>query len=158
MCQKLRAGADAKKDPNFLLMARTDAKGVEGLDAAIDRAKAYVDAGADAIFPEALIEPSDYEAFRKAIDVPLLANMTEFGKTPLYTKEQLAEFGYNIAIYPVTSLRLSNKAVEDNYRQLMADGTNDTIVEKMQTRKRLYEVLRYEAYNQFDQNLYNFKL
>jgi len=158
MCQKLRAGADAKKDPNFLLMARTDSKGVEGLDAAIDRAKAYVDAGADAIFPEALIEPSDYEAFRKAIDVPLLANMTEFGKTPLYTKEQLAEFGYNIAIYPVTSLRLSNKAVEDNYRQLMADGTNDTIVEKMQTRKRLYEVLRYEAYNQFDQNLYNFKL
>ncbi len=158
MCQKLRAGADAKKDPNFLLMARTDAKGVEGLDAAIDRAKAYVDAGADAIFPEALVEPSDYEAFRKAVDVPLLANMTEFGKTPLYTKEQLTEFGYNIAIYPVTSLRLSNKAVEDNYRQLMADGTNDTIVENMQTRKRLYEVLRYEDYNQFDQNLYNFKL
>ena len=158
MCQKLRAATDSKRDPNFLLMARTDAKAVEGLDSAIDRAKAYVDAGADAIFPEALAEPSDYEAFRKAINVPLLANMTEFGKTPLYTKDQLTEFGYNIAIYPVTSLRLSNKAVEDGYRRILQDGTNDTIVEDMQTRQRLYEVLRYEEYNQYDKNLYNFKL
>ena len=139
-------------------MARTDAKTVEGLDAAIERAKVYVDAGADAIFPEALTTPEDYEAFRKAIDVPLLANMTEFGKTPLYTADQLAEFGYNIVIYPVTSLRLSNKAVEDGYRQILEDGTNDNVVDRMQTRKRLYEVLKYEDYNQFDQNLFNFKL
>ena len=158
MAQKIAAAVSARKDPNFLIMARTDAKGVEGLEAAINRAKAYVDAGADAIFPEALIEPSEYDAFRKAVDVPLLANMTEFGKTRLYEKAELEAFGFNIAIYPVSSLRLTNKAVEDNYRQLKDDGTNAKIVDNMQTRQRLYEVLRYEDYNQFDQNLFNFKL
>jgi len=158
MVQKIAAAASARRDPNFMIMARTDAKGVEGLDAAIERAKAYVDAGADAIFPEALIEPEEYERFRQAIDVPLLANMTEFGKTRLYEKKELEDFGFNIAIYPVTSFRLANKAVEDNYRQLMEDGTNARIVDNMQTRKRLYEVLHYEDYNEFDQNLFNFKL
>lgn len=158
MVQKIAAAASARRDPNFMIMARTDAKGVEGFNAAIERAKAYVDAGADAIFPEALIEPEEYDAFRKAIEVPLLANMTEFGKTKLYEKKELEDFGFNIAIYPVTSFRLANKAVEDNYHRLMEDGTNARIVDNMQTRKRLYEVLHYEDYNEFDQNLFNFKL
>ena len=158
MVQKIKAAAEVKKDHNFMIMARTDAKGVEGLTASIDRAKAYVDAGADAIFPEALAEPKEYERFRSEIKVPLLANMTEFGKTPLYTKNQLQEFGYNIAIFPVTSLRLANKAVEDGFKQLKEDGTNAQIVDLMQTRKRLYQLLHYEDYNKFDQNLYNFKL
>ena len=158
MVQKIKAAAEVKKDQNFMIMARTDAKGVEGLTASIDRAKAYVDAGADAIFPEALAEPKEYEKFRSEIKVPLLANMTEFGKTPLYSKKQLQEFGYNIAIFPVTSLRLANKAVEDGFKQLKEDGTNSQIVDLMQTRKRLYQLLHYEDYNKFDQNLYNFKL
>jgi methylisocitrate lyase len=158
MVQKIKAAVEVKKDQNFMIMARTDAKSVEGLTASIDRAKAYVDAGADAIFPEALAEPKEYERFRSEIKVPLLANMTEFGKTPLYSKNQLQEFGYNIAIFPVTSLRLANKAVEDGFKQLKEDGTNAQIVDLMQTRKRLYELLHYEDYNKFDQNLYNFKL
>ena len=158
MVQKIKAAVEVKKDQNFMIMARTDAKGVEGLTASIDRAKAYVDAGADAIFPEALAEPKEYEKFRAEIKVPLLANMTEFGKTPLYSKKQLQEFGYNIAIYPVTSLRLANKAVEDGFKQLKDEGTNASIVDLMQTRKRLYKLLHYEDYNKFDQNLYNFKL
>ena len=158
MVQKIKAAVEVKKDQNFMIMARTDAKGVEGLTASIDRAKAYVDAGADAIFPEALAEPKEYEKFRAEIKVPLLANMTEFGKTPLYSKKQLQEFGYNIAIYPVTSLRLANKAVEDGLKQLKDEGTNAPIVDLMQTRKRLYKLLHYEDYNKFDQNLYNFKL
>ena len=158
MVQKLKAAVEARKDQNFLIIARTDAKGVEGMEAAIDRAKSYVDAGADAIFPEALTEPQEYETFRREIKVPLLANMTEFGKTPLYEKKELEEFGYNIAIYPVSSLRLANKAIEDGYRQLKEEGTNARLTSVMQTRKRLYELLHYEDYNQFDQDLYNFKL
>ena len=158
MVQKIKAAVEVKKDQNFMIMARTDAKGVEGLTASIDRAKAYVDAGADAIFPEALAEPKEYEKFRTEIKVPLLANMTEFGKTPLYSKIQLQEFGYNIAIYPVTSLRLANKAVEDGFKKLKDKGTNAPIVDLMQTRKRLYKILHYEDYNKFDQNLHNFKL
>jgi len=158
MVQKVRAAADAKSDPNFLLMARTDAKASEGLESAIVRAKAYVDAGADAIFPEALHTEAEFEAVRKAISVPLLANLTEFGKTPLLTRKQLEDLGYNIAIYPVTSLRLAMKAVEDGYAALKRDGTQANLVGDMQTRARLYDLLRYEDYNRYDQTLYNFKL
>jgi len=158
MVQKLKAAVEVRQDQNFLIMARTDANGVEGLEAAINRAKAYVDAGADAIFPEALTKPEEYNKFRNAIEVPLLANMTEFGKTPLYQKKKLEEFGYNIVIYPVTSLRLANKAVEEGFRQLKDEGTNAKMIDAMQTRKQLYELLHYEDYNQFDQNLYNFKV
>ena len=158
MCQKIAAAVDAKRDPNFLLMVRTDAKASEGIEAAMDRAKAYVDAGAEAIFPEALNTPEEYEAFRKAVDVPLLANMTEFGKTPLYSKTQLADFGYNIAIYPVSSLRIAMGAIERSYAALKEEGSLESQLENMQTRKRLYEVIKYEEYNQFDQNLHNFKL
>ena len=158
MVQKIKAAVNAKTDQNFMIMARTDAKGVEGFAAALERAKAYVDAGADAIFPEALTEPKEYEIFRAEINVPLLANMTEFGKTILFNKKQLEKFGYNIAIYPVTTLRLANKAVEDGLRQLKEEGTNAQMIDLMQTRKRLYELLHYEDYNQFDKNLYNFEL
>jgi len=158
MARKVRAAADARRDPNFLLMARTDARGSEGLAAAIARAKAYVDAGADAIFPEALQEKSEYAAFRKAIPVPLLANMTEFGKTPLLTAAEIAELGFEIVIYPVTSLRLAMKAVEDGYAAIKAEGTQANVVARMQTRKRLYELIRYEAYNHFDQSIFNFKI
>ena len=158
MVQKIHAAADAKRDPNFLLMARTDAKASEGLDAAIERAKAYVDAGADAIFPEAMHTEADFEAFRKAFDVPLLANLTEFGKTPLLTTTQLENLGYNIVIYPVTTMRLAMGAVEDGLDTLKLAGTQANSVGKMMTRQRLYDVIRYEDYNAYDKNLYNFKL
>jgi len=158
MVQKVRAAADAKSDPNFLLIARTDARGVEGLDAAIDRAKAYVDAGADMIFPEAMAGESEFEAFRRAIDVPLLANMTEFGKSKLLDKSQLERLGYNLVIYPVTTQRLAMYAVEHGLKAIKNDGTQEAVLDKMQTRSRLYEVLGYEDYNAFDSTLYNFKL
>ena len=156
MTMKLRAASDAKKDNNFLLMARTDARASEGLSAAIDRCKAYIDAGADAIFPEALQGWEEYEKVREAIDVPLLANLTEFGKTPLLNKTELEELGYNIAIYPVTSLRLSMKAVEDGFAAIKHQGTQKEIVDRMQTRARLYELINYEDYNKFDKDIFNF--
>lgn len=158
MIQKIKAAADAKTDPNFVLIARTDARGVEGLEAAIDRAKAYVDAGADMIFPEAMADEKEFEAFRKAIDVPLLANMTEFGKSRLLTYKELENLGFNIVIYPVTTQRLAMKAVEDGLKTIFDDGTQESLLDKMQTRKRLYEVLHYEDYNAYDASLYNFKL
>lgn len=158
MVQKVRAAADAKSDPNFLLIARTDARGVEGLDAAIDRAKAYVDAGADMIFPEAMAGEAEFEAFRKAVDVPLLANMTEFGKSKLLSKSQLENLGYNLVIYPVTTQRLAMYAVEQGLNAIKKDGSQEAVLDKMQTRSRLYEVLGYEDYNTFDSSLYNFKL
>jgi methylisocitrate lyase len=158
MAMKVRAASDAKKDPNFMIMARTDARASEGLDSALDRMKAYIDAGADAIFPEALQTMDEYEKVRAEIDVPLLANLTEFGKTPLLTKKELEDLGYNIAIYPVTSLRLSMKAVEDGFAAIKQQGTQKEIVDRMQTRSRLYEVIRYEDYNRFDQDIFNFNL
>jgi methylisocitrate lyase len=158
MVMKIKAATAGRRDKNFVVMARTDAKESEGMDAAIERAKAYVDAGADVIFPEALHSEMEFETFRKAIKVPLLANMTEFGKTPLLTKQQLADLGYNIVIYPVTSLRLAMKAIEDGYAQLKRDGTQANVVSQMQTRKRLYEVLHYEDYGAFDQSIFNFKI
>ena len=156
MTMKIRAASDAKKDENFLLMARTDARAPEGLEAAIDRCKAYVDAGADGIFPEALQGWEEYEKVREEIDVPLLANLTEFGKTPLLTKEELENLGYNIASYPVTSLRLSMKAVEDGFSIIKQQGTQREIVDRMQTRSRLYEVIHYEDYDKFDNEIFNF--
>lgn len=158
MVQKVKAAADAKTDPNFLLIARTDARAAEGLEAAINRAKAYVDAGADMIFPEAMKDESEFEAFRKAIDVPLLANMTEFGKSRLLSKTELENLGYNLVIYPVTTQRLAMKAVEDGLNTIRQEGSAESLLIKMQTRKRLYEVLHYEDYNAYDSSLYNFNL
>lgn len=158
MVRKVKAAADAKTDDNFLLIARTDARGVEGLAAAIERARAYVDAGADMIFPEALKNEREFEEFRAAIDVPLLANMTEFGKSKLLSKTELTDLGYNLVIYPVTTQRLAMKAVEDGLKVIAEEGSQASIVDRMQTRKRLYEVLGYESYNTFDQTLFNFKV
>ncbi|MFD4394526.1 methylisocitrate lyase [Kitasatospora sp. NPDC058478] len=158
MTRRLRAAVDARRDPDFLLMARTDARSVEGLRAAIDRAKAYVDAGADAIFPEALADEAEFEAFRKAVDVPLLANMTEFGKSPLLDARTLQDLGYEIALYPVTLLRLAMGAVEDGLRTLAAEGTQESLLPRMQTRSRLYELLGYEQYAAFDTAVYDFTL
>ena len=117
-----------------------------------------MDAGADMIFPEALENEKEFEAFRKAVKVPLLANMTEFGKSKLLSTSTLESLGFNLVIYPVTSLRLAMKAVEDAFRSLKQEGTQEHLVDKMQHRKRLYELVRYEAYNEFDQNVYNFSL
>ncbi|MER6189785.1 methylisocitrate lyase [Streptomyces cyaneofuscatus] len=158
MARKVRAAADARRDPDFLLMARTDARGPEGLEAAIDRAKAYVDAGADAVFPEALADEAEFEAFRAAVDVPLLANMTEFGKGPLLNAATLENLGYNIALYPVTLFRLAMGAVEDGLAALAADGTQQALLPRMQTRSRLYEVLGYEEYGAFDSAVFDFTL
>ncbi|MFJ2231835.1 methylisocitrate lyase [Streptomyces halstedii] len=158
MARRIRAAADARRDPDFLLMARTDARSVEGLDAAIDRAKAYVDAGADAVFPEALADVTEYEAFREAIDVPLLANLTEFGKTPLLHTATLESLGYNIALYPVTLLRIAMGAVEDGLRTIAAEGTQESLLPRMQTRSRLYELLGYDAYAAFDSSVFDFTL
>jgi methylisocitrate lyase len=158
MIKKIRAASDAKIDSNFLLIARTDARASEGIDKAIERAKAYIDAGAEMIFPEALQNEAEFELFRKAISVPLLANMTEFGKSQLLTAEQLTNLGFNMVIYPVTSLRLAMGAVETGFKEIMAQGTQEALLGKMQHRQRLYELVKYADYNQFDQSIYNFKL
>ncbi|MBH1938860.1 methylisocitrate lyase [Streptomyces sp. AV19] len=158
MARRIRAAADARRDPDLLLMARTDARGPEGLAAAIDRAKAYVDAGADAVFPEALADEAEFAAFRAAVDVPLLANMTEFGKGPLLDARTLENLGYNIALYPVTLLRLAMGAVEEGLRVLAAEGTQASLLPRMQSRSRLYELLGYEEYAAFDSAVFDFTL
>jgi methylisocitrate lyase len=154
--KRIRAAVDARRDPNLLIMARTDIRAIEGLPAAIARAKALVDAGADAIFPEAMADLGEFEAMRKAIDVPLLANMTEFGKSELFTVSQLTDVGMNIVIYPVSLLRIAMGAAQRGLDTLNAEGSLKSEVPGMQTRARLYEVLDYEAYNAFDTSVFNF--
>jgi len=156
--KRIRAASDARRDPNLLIMARTDIRAIDGLAAAIDRAKQLVDAGADAIFPEAMVDLSEFEAVRAAVDVPILANMTEFGKSELFTTAQLADIGINIVIYPVTLLRSAMGAAERTLDLIAADGTQQSAVASMQTRARLYELLDYEAYNSFDSSVFNFTL
>ena len=158
MVRKIRAAASARRDANFVLIARTDARALEGLEGAIARARAYVDAGADLIFPEALADEGEFEKFRKAMSVPLLANMTEFGKTKLLTTQQLAGLGVNVVIYPVTTLRLAMKAVEEGLVTLQKEGTQASLLDRMQTRSELYELLRYADYQRFDQDVFKFKL
>lgn len=158
MVRKVRAASQARRDPGFLIMARTDARSVEGLDAAIERAKAYIDAGADAIFPEALADETEFARFRAAVDVPLLANITEFGKSPLLEARTLEDLGYNIAIYPVTLFRLAMGAVEDGLHALAAEGGQASLLPRMQTRSRLYEALDYESYTAFDSAVFDFTL
>jgi methylisocitrate lyase len=158
--RRIRAAVDARRDPNLLIMARTDIRGVDGaggLPAAVDRAKKLVDAGADAIFPEAMMNLGEFEAVRAAVDVPILANMTEFGKGESLTTEQLAGIGINIVIYPVSLLRLALGAAERGLDALAAEGSLRSSVAQMQTRARLYELLDYEAYTSFDSNVFNFE-
>ena len=158
MVKKVHAAVTARRDPNFIVMARTDARATEGLECAISRAKAYVDAGADMIFPEALTDEGEFEKFRKAIPVPLLANMTEFGKSKLLTTEQLRSLGFNLVIYPVTTQRLAIKAVEEGLATLMREGTQEALLTKMQTRAELYELIRYKDYEQIDKDVFKFNL
>jgi len=158
MLKRIRAATGARRDPNFLVIARTDARAEEGMAGALARAKAYVDAGADMIFPEALQDETEFEQFRREIAVPLLANMTEFGKTRLLTARRLAELGFNVVIYPVTALRLAMKAVEHGLEVIRSEGTQESLLGQMQTRAELYELLRYADYSRFDQDVYNFKL
>ncbi|WP_336792653.1 MULTISPECIES: methylisocitrate lyase [Gordonia] len=156
MIRRIAAAVGARRDPNFIVCARTDARGVEGLDAAIERAKAYVDAGADLIFTEALADASEFAAFRAAVDAPLLANMTEFGKSKLLTTDRLRNLGYNAVIYPVTTLRLAMGAVEAGLAAIAEEGTQAALLDKMQHRSRLYDFLRYSDYNAFDTNLFTY--
>ena len=156
MIIKIKECVASKKDNNFKIIARSDAKNVEGLDKMIDRCKSYIDAGAEIIFPEALKDENEFEKVRKSLDCYLLANMTEFGKSKLLNYKDLENLGYNIVIYPVTTQRLAMKSVEDGLRAIFADGHQNNIIDKMQTRKRLYELVEYEKYNSLDEKIYNF--
>jgi len=148
MVDRIKAAADARTDPQFVIMARTDALAVEGLDAAVERARACVEAGADMIFPEAVTELAMYRRFADAVGVPILANLTEFGQTPLFTTEEVASAGAAIALYPLSAFRAMNRAALDVYQALRRDGTQKSVVSTMQTRNDLYDFLGYHDYEQ----------
>ena len=156
MVKKIKECINARNDQNFKIIARSDANSVEGINKMIERCKAYIDAGAEIIFPEALADEKDFEKVRKELSCYLLANMTEFGKSKLFNYKELEKFGYNIVIYPVTTQRLAMKNVEDGLRDIYANGHQNNIIDKMQTRKRLYELVDYEKYNSLDEKIYNF--
>jgi len=156
MVNKIKECVSSKKDKNFKIIARSDAKNVEGIDKMIERCKAYIDAGAEIIFPEALKDEKEFEKVRESLNCYLLANMTEFGKSKLLNYKDLENLGYNIVIYPVTTQRLAMKSVEDGLRAIFDDGHQNNIIDKMQTRKRLYELVEYEKYNSLDEKIYNF--
>ena len=158
MAQKIGAAAQARRDRDFLIVARTDARAVEGLDGAVKRARAYVDAGADAIFPEALESAEEFKAFAQALKkdrlaVPLVANMTEFGKTPYLTVKEFEALGYRLVLFPVTALRVATQAIEAMLEELRSLGTQQRSLDKMQTRQRLYELLRYAEYEKWDDDI-----
>jgi len=146
MVDRIKAATDARERDSFLIMARTDALAVEGLDAALERAMACVEAGADAIFPEAVLELEQYRAFANAVQAPVLANITEFGQTPLYSREQLREAGVAMVLYPLSAFRAMSKSAEQVYRSLAQDGSQRAELDKMQTREELYAVLGYHDY------------
>lgn len=148
MVYKIRAAVSVRK--NLLIVARTDARGVAGIEEAIIRAKMYADAGADIIFPEALMCEEEFKKFRDKIDIPLLANMTEFGKTQYITVKEFQEMGYNIVIFPVTSLRMTANAIEDTYRELSKKGTQRDMLDRMMTREELYRLIFHKKYEEFD--------
>lgn len=156
--QRIAAAVAARRDPGLVIMARTDIRGVEGLDAAADRAKALEAAGADAIFPEAMASLEEFAAIRAAVDVPILANMTEFGKSALFTHQQLQDVGVNLVIHPVSLLRIAMGAIERELRELRETGTLDGAVPRMQTRARLYELNDYAAYGAFDERVFDFEV
>ncbi|MCE0509871.1 methylisocitrate lyase [Microbacterium aurugineum] len=156
--KRIRAAADARRDENFLLMARTDIRAVEGLDAAIDRAKALVDAGADAVFPEAMRTLAEFEAMAEALDVPILANMTEFGKSELFSVDQLRDAGVNLVIWPVSLLRISMGAAGRALDTLNEEGHLTSKLGEMQHRADLYDLIDYESYNHFDSGVFNFTI
>ena len=146
MVDRIRAAVDARSDPDFVIMARTDALAVEGLPAAIERARAYVEAGADMIFPEAMTRLDMYAAFAREVKVPILANITEFGQTPLFSVTELAGVGVSLVLYPLSAFRAMNKAAQNVYETLRREGTQRSVVPQMQTRMELYEVIGYHAF------------
>ena len=155
--KRIRAAVDARRDPNFLIMARTDIRAVEGLDAATDRARALVDAGADALFPEAMRTLEEFAAMREAVDVPILANMTEFGKSDLFSVDQLASVGVNMVIWPVSLLRMAMGAASDALDTLVDEGHLTSQLGRMQHRADLYDLIDYEGYNRFDQDIFTYR-
>lgn len=157
MVDRIRAAVDARTDPNFVVMARTDALAVEGLDAAIDRAQAYVDAGADMLFPEAITALSMYRQFADAVQVPILANITEFGATPLFTTDELRSANVAMALYPLSAFRAMNRAAEKVYNVLRQEGTQKRVIDIMQTRNELYESINYYQYEEKLDALYTKK-
>ena len=148
MVDRIKSAVDARTDPDFFIMARTDAFAQEGLEKAIERAKAYVAAGADGIFAEAIQTEAHYRAFAEALDVPILANITEFGKTELWNKAQLGEWGADMVLYPLSAFRAMNKAAERVYQSILTDGDQKAVVDTMQTRMELYDYLGYHDYEQ----------
>jgi len=157
MVKKIKDSVASRKDKNFSIIVRTDANIVEGLEKTIERIKAYESAGADIIFPESMKDENEFESIRKNSKVYLLANMTEFGKSKLLSVKELKNLGYNIVIYPVTTQRLAMKSVEDGLKSIFKDGHQNNIIDKMQTRKRLYELVEYEKYNTPDKKITDFK-
>lgn len=154
MCAKIRAAVGARSDASTVILARTDARGVDNFDAAVERARKYVAAGADWIFPEALATKDEFAAFAKAVDVPLVANMTEFGKSPLLDLAELDAMGYHVVLYPVTLLRVAMKAMESTLTMLAADGTQRDLLDLMQTRQELYDLLDYDSYEERDREYF----
>ena len=157
MVDRIKAAVDAKTDSDFYIMARTDAFQKEGLNAAIDRAAACVEAGADAIFAEAVHDLADYQAFANALNVPVLANITEFGQTPIYTKEQLSDVGVEMVLYPLSAFRAMNKAALNVYSAILNEGSQQSEIENMQTRAELYDFLDYHTYENTLDNLFSSK-
>jgi methylisocitrate lyase len=148
MADRIKAAVDARTDPSFVIMARTDALASEGLDSALERIKAYVDAGADMAFPEAITELSMYRKFAGAVKVPILANITEFGKTPLFTVDELRSANVAMVLYPLTAFRAMNKAALEVFKRVRTEGSQKAVVGQMQTREELYEFLNYHSYEQ----------
>src|SRR5690606_19182941 len=146
MCDRIKAAVDARTDPAFVVMARTDGIASEGVDAGIARAVAYVEAGADMVFPEAVTDLQTYKRFAEAVKVPVLANITEFGKTPLFTLDELRSADVALALYPLSAFRAMNKAALNVYRTVRKEGTQKSVLDTMQTRDELYEFLDYHAY------------
>ncbi|MFV7280462.1 methylisocitrate lyase [Citrobacter cronae] len=157
MVDRIRAAVDARTDPNFVIMARTDALAVEGLEAAIDRAQAYVEAGADMLFPEAITELVMYRQFADAVQVPILANITEFGATPLFTTDELRSANVAMALYPLSAFRAMNRAAERVYNVLRQEGTQKSVIDIMQTRNELYESINYYQFEEKLDALYTKK-
>ena len=146
MCDRIKAASDAKTDENFVLMARTDSLADEGLELAIERSIAYKEAGADAIFAEAAGDLEQYMTFKEEVGLPLLANITEFGKTPIYNKKELLDSGVDMILYPLSAFRAMSKAAEEVYNEILNSGSQKGVIEKMQTRDELYEVLDYHSF------------
>lgn len=157
MIRKIRAAVTSRKNDDFMIIARTDARAVEGVEGALERSREYIEAGADAIFTEALQSKEEFAMFSKELNVPLLGNMTEFGKSPLLTVDELRQLGYKIVIFPLTGFRVSLKAVTDSYMKLKKEGTQNNFLNDLMTRKDYYDLIGYDEYEEDDNDIFNYK-